>query len=212
MEIFQIDGFIKLGPSRLIMAFNFITVTIGICIAAFLFSSLSPMISKIGDVIVKRVWTFLAIVCNLVTLVSVVGIFLLGWSYRINNFPNRIEIAVSDVIEENGWIGTAIQRINLPSTVGSHAVQMHLREVGGLAIYWDFYFPFSAGAALEWSRRQKIITKIEECLVQSSISVCDVSLEHERVLFLTEGVRLTPDSVSVGSIRGTDLWLTPSWL
>ena len=84
--------------------------------------------------------------------------------------------------------------------------------VCGLAIYWDFYFPFSAGAALEWSRRQKIITKIEECLVQSTISVCDVSLEHERVLFLTEGVRLTLDSVSVGSIRGTDLWLTPSWL
>ena len=171
VEVLHVSYFIKLGPSRLVIAYNMIVFSvIGTLIGWMLF-----LLNKNKDKnFVLHYWiqkienfVFAGRVTALVTILSFPVIYFLIKGH-INSHSKRVENVVEYKIAEfiENYSLDGYQIVDLTNS-------MNLRETTGMSVYVDFYFPFSERAALEWFERRKTISDLENCFKETfSILYC----------------------------------------
>ena len=164
VEVLHVSYFIKLGPSRLVIAYNMIVFSIiGTFIGWILFlfnknndSILYFWVQKIENFVFAGRVATLAIIFSL----PIVYFLIVG---HINAHSKRLD----NIIEYK--IAEFIEKYNLDSyqIVDLTDRSMNLREKTGRSVYVDYYFPFSEKASLEWFERIKVIRELDECFKET---------------------------------------------
>ena len=210
VERLQVNLFITLGPSRLIYAFNVLYISALIGLVAMALNRLAgARVFNFFERIDSRFERWLMSLTTLAALALLVAVPMLNLRYTKGGHEAHPAVAIAKAISQAGWQDHPVQSIIVDKRASSSFSVEPLRELGGLAVYSDSYFPFSRVALEEWSARRAAVSSVERCLAQNNAEFsCLGPLEDAQLVVITKGTSLTTESIQVSQNSGEDFWLT----
>lgn len=213
VELFQIKYAIQFGPSRLIMAANIIYISsfLGCLLLLlkrlnlnkiYLFKLLRLIIN-----IILRSKKYLTIIMVLLT-ISIMYFFNIIILKKRIILAERIENHIAQKLIFLNWDGNQVQPLNLNVGDKDFFNQLLLREISGISIYNDNYFPFTNRGMLTWSKRHAEKLNIENCLLSTKkYEYCVSFISNKKIIGLTTS-SIYKDSVEVQFEMFPSVWLT----
>ena len=206
VEILQIKQMILLGPSRLIIAFNivFLSSLFGILVLSLLkfINGNFKLILEFIPKIIKLLY-YPAIICSLL-LVITTGY--LNFSFFGKKIAERSEYEILKVIKNNGWTKFDLQVLDFGES-NSTLHTLLLREISGLSVYNDNYFPFSLSGMQTWSLRRKEISDFVNCYSkETSQKSCAEIISSKPIVGITHR-QLTKNGIKILQKNGRHFWV-----
>ena len=185
VEILNINLFIKYGLSSLSFIFN-LYYSISLIYFVYLFihkKSYFPrfkLIFKrilliINDVLIKKI-TFLLLITIIILSLSCFNLNFIkiqnSWTKQLSNFMSF-----------NGYSKTT--QILIDKNLRDKFI--YPREIGGLNIFLDDYFPFTTESIVDWKERYYEIENLEECIKSNSLK-CNIKSQNN-VFFVSDKIQ-----------------------
>lgn len=184
VEILKIEFLIKLGISRMSSCFNFlyisiITTTVLKCLNTF---SIRMYQDKKKNILTRlKTFKFINLTLLLIICFSTINIY-----HTSANAINKNDIK---------FFAEHINKINLKSNSEFifdrelNTKFSRLREIGGLNIYSDDYFPFNTSSMVEWSKRKNNLNELLFC-IQSGTKYCTINHKNKSdIYFLSREIK-----------------------
>lgn len=210
VEQLQVPAAVKFGPSRVIFAYNLVAITL-------ITSGLFAIILRLG--LVRKI-LLIFLHKPVVIVFQMAGLFLIALSTALlvrghlqgidDRFAARPGTEIGMMLRAAGLGDHAVVMVP-DETNGSRWIsQIYFREIGGMPVFVDYYFPFSEQAMLSWYDRQKKVERLAGCLaIDGNFEVCIRNLDSRaQPLVLLSTRALTSDSLQVLERNHLELFAT----
>ena len=177
VEVYRLEAFIKLGPSRLVMAFTIIgTACLGMMVIhltlIFVKKTRRRLIVKQLILAIYKISStkFSPIALSFGILGSCCYIYFGTFFAFDNTLNSKFEFKLKSELSKNGFLNAEI--LNLADR------EILPREFMGMSVYYDSYFPFTKRAVDEWRLRHDLVQNFKDCLKEnlSNFNSCERQL------------------------------------